>query len=320
MSQEDELRAELARARGELLAVLAINQTLRASRDLITLYRVLTDQLSSLVRFDSLFIALYLPETDRVRFEYSIDEGVVDDVIVERMLDETPLNARIIRGRRPLLIDDLDQDPARRSGKMIPFGQVEKRSRAWLGVPMISGNEVQGVLSVQSYRPNAFGDADIDLLMLVSSQIAVAIQNARLFRRLRRTIAELSTPLIPVAAGVLVLPLIGTIDPERAQRTTEQVLNAIVTRQAETLLIDVTGVAKIDAFVVDQLLKIIRATALLGARSSIVGISAELAQTFVMLEFDPRGLQTFSDLQSALSEILAKNYHYYKPDRADSNF
>jgi anti-anti-sigma regulatory factor len=318
MSQEDELRVELTRARGELLAVLAINQTLRASRDVMTLYRVLADQLGSLVRFDSLFIALYLPETDHMRFEYSVDEGVVDDVIVERALDDTPLNARIIRGRRPVLIDDLDQDPARRSGKMIPFGQVEKRSRAWLGVPMISGDEVQGVLSVQSYRPDAFGDADIDLLMLVSSQIAVAIQNARLFRRLRRTIAELSTPLIPVAEGVLVLTLIGTIDAERAQRTTEQVLDAIVARQAEMLLIDVTGVAKVDTFVVDQLLKIIRATALLGAHSSIVGISAALAQTFVTLGLDLRGLRIFSDLQSALAEILEQNYH--NQHRKNGNF
>jgi anti-anti-sigma regulatory factor len=309
MSHEDDLRAELTRARAELLAVLAVNQALRATRDLMALYRVLAAQLGSLIRFDSLFIGLYLPETDHVRFEYSIDEGVVDDEIVERALDDTPLNARIIRGRRPLLIDDLDQDPARQSGKLIPFGQVEKRSRAWLGVPMISGDEVQGVLSIQSYQPSAFGDADIDLLMLVSSQISVAIQNARLFRRLRRTIAELSTPLIPVAEGVLVLPLIGTIDAERAQRTTEQVLDAIVARQAETLLIDVTGVAKVDAFVIDQLLKIIRATALLGAHSSIVGISAELAQTFVTLGLDVHGLQTFSDLQSALAEILVKHYN-----------
>src|SRR5262249_20586905 len=149
---------------------------------------------------------------------------------------------------------------------------------------------------------------DIDLLMLVSSQIAVAIENARLFRRLRRTIAELSTPIIPVAEGVLVLPLIGTIDAERAQRTTEQVLDAIVARQAETLLIDVTGVVKIDAFVVDQLLKIIRATALLGARSIIVGIRATLARTFVTLGLDLRDIQTFSDLQSALNEIMGQNY------------
>ena len=88
MSHEDDLRAELARARAELLAVLAINQALRATRDVTALYQVLAAQLGSLIRFDSLFIALYLPETDHIRFEYSIDEGVIDDELIERALDD----------------------------------------------------------------------------------------------------------------------------------------------------------------------------------------------------------------------------------------
>jgi anti-anti-sigma regulatory factor len=304
VSHDEELRAELTRVRGELLAMLAVSQTLRASRDIGMLYRVVVAQLASLITFDSLFIALYLPETDSIRFDYSVDEGVVDDVPFERPLDEAPLNARIIRGRRPLRIDDLDDDPIRRSGRLIPFGQTEKRSRAWLGIPMLSGDEVQGVLAIQSYRPAAFSDTDAELLMLLAGQISVAVENARLFRRLKRVIAELSTPILPVADGVLVVPLIGTIDAERAQRTTEQVLEVIVARQAETLLIDVTGVAQVDAFVVDQLLKVVRTAGLLGARSYIVGINAALARTFVELGLDVRGLQTFSDLQSALAAIL----------------
>jgi anti-anti-sigma regulatory factor len=304
VAHEDELRVELTRVRAELLAMLAVSQTLRASRDIGMLYRVVAAQLANLIRFDSLFIALYLPETDSIRFDYSVDEGVVDDVPFERPLDETPLNARIVRGRQPLRIDDLDDDPIRRSGKLIPFGNVEKRSRAWLGVPMLSGDEVQGVLAIQSYQPAAFSNADAELLMLLAGQICVAVENARLFRRLRRALAELSTPIMPVAEGVLVLPLIGTIDAERAQRTTEEVLEAIVARQAETLLIDVTGVAKVDAFVVDQLLKIVRVAGLLGTRSYIAGISAALARTFVEIGLDTRGLQTFSDLQSALAAIL----------------
>jgi anti-anti-sigma regulatory factor len=304
VSHDEELRAELTRVRGELLAMLAVSQTLRASRDIGMLYRVVVAQLASLITFDSLFIALYLPETDSIRFDYSVDEGVVDDVPFERPLDEAPLNARIIRGRRPLRIDDLDEDPIRRSGRLIPFGQTEKRSRAWLGIPMLSGDEVQGVLAIQSYRPAAFSDTDAELLMLLAGQISVAVENARLFRRLKRVIAELSTPILPVADGVLVVPLIGTIDAERAQRTTEQVLEVIVARQAETLLIDVTGVAQVDAFVVDQLLKVVRTAGLLGARSYIVGVNAALARTFVELGLDVRGLQTFSDLQSALAAML----------------
>ena len=79
MGHEDQLRAELARMRSEMIALLAVNQTLRASYDLMTLYRAVAVQLTDVMRCDSLFIALYLPETDRVRFVYSLDEGVIDD-------------------------------------------------------------------------------------------------------------------------------------------------------------------------------------------------------------------------------------------------
>jgi rsbT co-antagonist protein RsbR len=170
---------------------------------------------------------------------------------------------------------------------------------------MIGGDKVQGILAVQSYQPSAFSSADADLLTLLASQVSVAVENAQLFQKLRRTIVELSAPLLPVAAGVLVLPLVGTIDAERAARVLEQVLDAVVARQADQLLIDVTGVAAVDSQVLAQLMKIVRAAALLGARSSIVGMSTTMAQAAAQLDLDMRGLSTYRDLQSALAEILS---------------
>src|SRR5438128_10898339 len=106
MSDEEELQAELARMRSEMLALLAVNQTMRASRDLALLYRAVAAQLDGVMRCDSLFIALYLPEIDSVRFVYSVDEGVTDDrADDERQLDQAPLSARIIRDRRVVQID-----------------------------------------------------------------------------------------------------------------------------------------------------------------------------------------------------------------------
>jgi anti-anti-sigma regulatory factor/putative methionine-R-sulfoxide reductase with GAF domain len=305
VSAKDGLYAELVRTRAEFLALLTVNQTLRVSRDLSALYRVVGSQLANVIQFDSFFVGIYLPETEQIDFEYGLDEGVVDDETVILSLDKTPLCARIVRERQPIRIDDLDRE-LRQTLTLTSFGRKEKHSRAWLGVPMICGDQIQGVLAVQSYQPAAFSDMDADLLMLLASQVAIAVENAHLFQRLKRTIAELSTPIIPVAEGVLVLPLIGTIDAERAERTTEQVLDAIVARQAETLLIDVTGVTAVDSFVVDQLLKITRAAGLLGTQSSIVGISAAMARSFIALDLDLRRLQTFSDLQSALTIILAR--------------
>jgi anti-anti-sigma regulatory factor len=256
------------------------------------------------MRCDSLFIALYQPETDRVRFVYSLDEGVVDDSQGdERSLDAAPLSRRIIRERQTIQIDDLDLDRPQLQSALIAFGQTEKRSRSWLGVPMISGNEVQGVLAVQSYQPAAFSSADADLLMLLASQVSVAVENARLIQQLRRTIVELSAPLISVAAGVLVLPLVGTIDAERGAQVLEQVLDAVVARQAERLLIDVTSVAVVDTQLLAQLTKIVHAAALLGVRSGIIGTSAAMARAPAELELDMQGLTIYPDLQSALAEL-----------------
>jgi anti-anti-sigma regulatory factor len=304
MSHEHDLQAELARMRGEMLALLAVNQTMRASRDLPSLYRAVAAQLNNVLRCDSLFIALYMPEIDSICFVYSIDEGLVDAVENEMPLAQAPLSERIIRARRPILIADLDQDELRQQIAFLTFGQLDKRSRSWLGAPMIAGDEVQGVLSVQSYQPSAFKQSDADLLLLLASQVGVAVENARLFQQLRRTVAEQAAPLLPVAEGVLVLPLIGRIDAERAERVLEQALDAVIARQADRLVIDVTGLAGVDTQVIAQLMKVVRAAGLLGAHSSIVGISAALASTAAALDLGLHTIPAYRDLRSALADIL----------------
>jgi GAF domain-containing protein len=304
VSDEEEMHAELARMRSEMLALLAVNQTMRASRDLASLYRAVAAQLDGVMRCDSLFIALYLPEIDSVRFVYSVDEGMIDDrADDELLLDQAPLSARIIRERRPVKIDDMDRDRQQLKGGLIAFGQTDKRSRSWLGAPMITGDTVQGVLAVQSYQPAAFKQADVDLLLLLASQVGVAVEHARLFQQLRRTIAELAAPLLPVAQGVLLLPLVGRIDAERAERVLEQVLDMVVARQAERLVIDVTGLAEADTQVLAHLLKIARAAALLGARSSIVGLGADLAQATAP-DLALHAIALYGDLHSALADIV----------------
>jgi rsbT co-antagonist protein RsbR len=156
---------------------------------------------------------------------------------------------------------------------------------------------------VQSYQPSAFKQSDADLLLLLASQVGVAVENARLFQQLRRTLAEQAAPLLPVAEGVLVLPLVGRVDAERAERVLEQALDAVIARQADRLVIDVTGLSGVDTQVIAQLMKIVRAAGLLGAHSSIVGISAALASTAAALDLGMHTIPTYRDLRSALADI-----------------
>jgi anti-anti-sigma regulatory factor/putative methionine-R-sulfoxide reductase with GAF domain len=286
----------------QLRAVQAINDTLRTSPTLAAVYPVVTEKLAGAIRFDSMWIGVYEAENDVIRFEYGVDDGVIDDQISRRPLNDSPLSARVIRARQLQLIDDLLADPIQQ--QIHRFGQNERPSRAWMGAPMISGGEVQGLLAVMSYQPGVFVQADTEMLTLVTSQMALAIANIRLVERLRQTIVRISAPLIPVAEGVLVLPLIGQIDGERANQIVEQTLGAVVGRQAEHVLIDITGVDTVDMFTISQLLKIVRTTALLGAHCYLVGMSPEAAQAATSLGVDLGMLQSYRDMQSALADLL----------------
>lgn len=125
-------------------------------------------------------------------------------------------------------------------------------------------------------------------------------------RRLLALVAELSTPVIPVLAGVLVLPLVGAIDSQRAQQITEQVLHTVEQERAATIVIDITGVVAVDTQTAQLLLRTAQAVRLLGAEPLLVGISPEVAQTMVSLGVELRGLATFADLQAGLAYALAR--------------
>jgi rsbT co-antagonist protein RsbR len=124
--------------------------------------------------------------------------------------------------------------------------------------------------------------------------------------QLREAIQELSTPIIPVYNGVLVVPLVGRVDSMRAQTLTETMLEAISREQAEIVLLDITGVAVVDTGVANHLMQTARAAALLGSQVVLVGISAEVAQTLVQLGLDLGQLVTLSNLQSGLEYALAR--------------
>lgn len=120
------------------------------------------------------------------------------------------------------------------------------------------------------------------------------------------TVRDLSSPVLPVQPGVLVMPLIGVIDAERADRMTAALLSAIERHQARLVLIDVTGVSMIDTQVAQVLIRAADASRLLGAQPMLVGIRPELAQTIVGLGLDLSNLKTSADLQSGISYAMGR--------------
>ncbi len=120
------------------------------------------------------------------------------------------------------------------------------------------------------------------------------------------TLAELSTPLIPINREIVAMPLIGAIDEARAQRIMETLLAGIVETRASTAILDITGVAVVDTRVADALMSAARAARMLGAQVILTGIRPEVAQTLVSLGTNLEGIVTHGTLQSGIAFALER--------------
>ncbi len=118
--------------------------------------------------------------------------------------------------------------------------------------------------------------------------------------RLLEAIRAMSTPVVPVRRGVLVMPLVGVIDATRAQHIVQALLDAVERERARVVLLDITGVPVVDTAVAQALLQSARSVQLLGAEAVLVGVSPQVAETVVSLGVDLADLVTRADLQSGL--------------------
>lgn len=117
-------------------------------------------------------------------------------------------------------------------------------------------------------------------------------------------IRELSAPLIEVGAGVLAVPLIGRLDNERAAYLTQHLLSTVQTRRMRRVILDLTGLRGVDAQTAQTLLRIQRALALIGARVTLCGIGAPVAQVLALAgdESDIHPLHVTSTLRAAIQQ------------------
>lgn len=169
----------------ELEAINRIAAITRSQVDLYTMLRQVGDEVLRIFGVNSGYIALYDKETNIIEFPYDMDEGTPLPTPPEPLTGG--LTAHIIKERQPLLIN---QDTMHRATELgvIQDGQP---MLSYLGVPMMVGEDVTGVISVQSpAREGLFNADDIRLLTIIASNLGVAIENARLFQQTQNALAD----------------------------------------------------------------------------------------------------------------------------------
>lgn len=119
-----------------------------------------------------------------------------------------------------------------------------------------------------------------------------------------REILEISTPVLQIWDGVLMAPLIGTLDSERTQKLMERLLERIVQTNSAVALLDVTGVPTIDTRTAQNLAETTSAVRLLGAQAVLTGVRPAIAQTLAHLGVDLGDITTRASLADGLRVAL----------------
>jgi GAF domain-containing protein len=266
----------------------------------------------------------------------------------------------VARTQESVVLDDtttlsrFSEDPYIRSGE----------AKSLLCLPLMHQSRLSGVLYLENRSTSGvFNAARVELLALLSSQAAIAIENARLISNVRaanlevkranerlevevahRTeelvgakerlerelarreqieeeraalqekiiaaqrdrLAEMSTPVIPITDEIIVMPLIGTVDRERASQVLAAALEGAQRHRARVLILDITGIKQIDANVAGTLLGVANALRLLGAECVLTGIAPSIATTLVTLGVDLVSCVTMGTLQSGMDYALRR--------------
>jgi rsbT co-antagonist protein RsbR len=191
------------------------------------------------------------------------------------------------------------------SERIIPRG-VE--THEVLGIVLLLRDVLARSLFVNYQHDPELLDQILDAYEPAANRIAVTVgvsfveERERVIREQQEAIRELSTPVLQVRDRLLILPIIGVLDSQRARQLTEQLLGAIQYNRAKVVVIDITGVATVDVTVANHLVQTVEASRLMGASAIITGLSSKIAQTLVDLGVDLSMMKTVGDLQGGLEE------------------
>ncbi len=206
------------------------------------------------------------------------------------------------------LATDSYEDAEQYAGRMASQGVLQGMSAGQILGGMLTLRDVYGRSLFERYRDDMTKLFQaLDMYEPVANQILAVVALAfiqgreKVVRQQQEAIRELSTPILPLRAdGLLVLPIIGVIDTQRARQLTEQLLNGIREHRARVVVLDITGVPIVDSKVANHLIQTVQASRLMGATVIISGLSPEIAQTLVTIGVDLAGLSTVVDLMAGV--------------------
>ena len=328
MLDERQKREHSLRQRSDQLQV--VTQVNRITASILNIDELITQSVN-LIRdwFKLYYVGLFLVDDARKYAVLRAGTGAAGEKMMAAghrlKVGGVSMIGQCIANGEPRIALDVGEEAVRFDNPHLPETHSE------MALPLRSRDWVMGALTIQSVEVAAFDEESIAITQLLADNLATAIDNAELYTSLQselsereraeaervrlqkevitaqqRAIQELSTPIIPVLDGIIVMPLIGSIDSLRAKDIMRSLLDGINAYHAKIVILDITGVLIVDSGVAGHLNKTIKAARLKGAHTIITGISEAVAETVVDLGIDWSDINTLADLQTGL--IFALNH------------
>ncbi|HEX7621492.1 MAG TPA: GAF domain-containing protein [Anaerolineales bacterium] len=180
--EEVRLRAE------EMTALFDIGITLTSGLDMDQVLKTLLEKCRQVLPVEAFYIGILDPDTDLIQHPLAFDRGEFPQIPTRDIRKNPGLSGYVINNRQTLYIPDITSPDAIATFQI--FRTSGTPTRAYVGVPMIVGDRIVGVISMQSYKPNAYDPAQIRLLETIATQAAVAIENSRLYEKAQQEIRQ----------------------------------------------------------------------------------------------------------------------------------
>jgi serine phosphatase RsbU (regulator of sigma subunit) len=209
---------ELAEREAELSIINSVQQGLASKLDVQEIYNLVGDKIQEIFNSQIVMISTYDPQTDMMEHRYAFERG--EHIYAPGRYPVVGFRAQIVQTRQPVLVNTNVARLARQLGQHTIPGTITPKS--WLGVPMMVGDQVTGILSLQNIdRENAFDQSDVRLLQTLAASMSVALENARLFDETQRLLTETEERAIE-------LHIINSVQEELAQKLDKKSIYELV--------------------------------------------------------------------------------------------
>jgi anti-anti-sigma regulatory factor len=172
-------------------------------------------------------------------------------------------------------------------------------------IGFLGGRETEKALAAAAEHARRLSDAQSETAAHAASLATQAEALAQAEQVQRSLVAQLETPTVGIADGVLLAPIVGVMDSRRAQLLSERLLQQVSAQRCRLLIFDLTGLAVVDTAVAQALLQLVQAVRLLGCEVVVTGISATVAGTITALGIDLEGVRTLRSPQDVLLSRVA---------------